>query len=433
MGFYDRDMIKGSGAFLRGTNKAISAQPGHPPVADKVVVLDSHALRDNRISKHIGSVSASYPVLRLNFNFYADRKATSPDEQKVKSLNVGNLQNPYLNGMLFTVRNMLGYSKGIERTLRQEFLEKNDRVIFHVHDPYVLGLAHKLKRKFAGSHIVYDRHEYYDAWRNRLGFSSPGTLERMYGRSVDELVFVSRRLDSLPKNLRKKKVTVIPNYPQAGRFQGDEAKKKIEGFDSSDRIEFVYFGVLNLDFDRDMRMMFRIMDSLMGSNEKVCFTVAGRMDDRDVRSFLDDLEIKYGDRMSYLGEIPFDEVVTRTQRAHFGLFLLRTDSKMWSEDHPVSPNKIYEYLLSGTVPVVRAALDDLDIIAPSSLAFGKSSTFEEIRDDIAGLLADRPRMRRMMAECLALGRKFSWETVSQGYLECYARLFSATGGKSINN
>lgn len=397
-------------------------------MADKVVVLDAHALNDNRISKHIRSVSPSYPLLRLNFNFYEDRAADPTNGSAVRSFNVGILKNPYLNGMLFTLRNMFGYSRRISDLLSRDFLKDGDRAVFHVHDPYVLGLAHKLKRRFPGSSVVYDRHEYFDIWRNRFGFSSPGLLERIYGSCVDEIVFVSRRLDSLPEHLRNMKATVIPNYPEGDRFNEDDIKEKIDGFTTSGRIEFVYFGVLNLDFDRDMRMMFRLMDSLMGSNHNVCFTVAGRLDHRDVRPFLDDLQERYGDRMRYLGEIPFDEVVHRTQRAHLGLFLLRADSSMWSEEHPVSPNKIYEYLLSGTIPVIRAALDDLDLIAPSSLVFGKGSTFEDIRDCLADLLHDGTRLRGMMAECRELGRRFSWETVSPGYLQCYARLFKAGDG-----
>ncbi len=180
-----------------------------------------------------------------------------------------------------------------------------------------------------------------------------------------------------------------------------------------------------MDFDRDMRLMFHLMDSLMASNPTINFTVAGRLDHDEVRPLMDDLALKYGDRMRYLGEIPYVEVVRRTQQAHLGLFLLRPDSHMWSEEHPVSPNKIYEYLLSGTIPVVRAALDDLDLIKPCALTFGKGSTFEEMRNSIAILINDRARMSELMIDCLELGRGFSWESVSQSYLEIYGRLFDS--------
>ncbi len=409
----------------RQTNKAINDQTGHPPVADKVVVLDAHAFNDNRISKHIGSVHTSYPVLRLNFNFYADRKIISPDPGKEWVFNVGGLRNPYLNGMLFTVHNMLGYSKGIEKMLRQEFLEKGDNVIFHVHDPYVLGLAHRLKRKFPNSRIVYDRHEYFDTWRNRLGLSSPGLLEKKYARSVDEIVFVSRRIDSLPEVLKGKRTSVIPNYPQRFRFDQRTAEEKIAGLDNSDRVELIYFGVLNLDFDRDIRLMFRVMDSLMTSNPMVDFTVAGRLDHEGVRPLLDALVDKHGERVRYLGEIQYEEVIRRTQKAHLGFFLLRTDSPMWSDEHPVSPNKIYEYLLSGTIPIVRAALDDLDTIKSCAITFDKNSNFEDIRESVAQLISDKVRMRALMTECLITGQMFSWESVSPLYLECYRRLFDS--------
>lgn len=394
-------------------------------MADKLVVLDSHAYNDTRIMKHISSVGDDYPVFRLNFNFFHERMLAPPDEIGARVVNASWSGHPYLNGMIFLIKNAFGYSRGIARFLRKDFLNNDDRLIFHVHDPYLLGLAKKLKRRFPDSRIVYDRHEYYEIWHNRLGFSFQGALEKLYGDNVDEIVFVSSRLDSLPTCLGGKKVSVIPNYPEGRRFPLDLVDDKIEGLDNSERLEFVYFGVLNLGFDRDMRLMFRLMDSLMASRPNVDFTVAGRIDHKDVRPYLDELATKYGERMRYLGEITYEEVVTRTRNAHLGFFLLRTDIDMWSDDRPVSPNKIYEYLLSGTIPIVKAVLDDLEAIRPCALIFGKESTYEEIRDAIEDLLDDKDRMKRMMAECAKLGRTFTWEAVSPLYLECYDRLFDS--------
>jgi len=392
-------------------------------VANKVVVLDSHALRDNRISKHIGSVSASYPVLRLNFNFYADRMAASPDGSRVTVFNTGSLRNPYVNGMLFTVRNMLGYSNGIEKMLRQEFLEKGDKVIFHVHDPYVLGLAHKLKRKFAGSRIVYDRHEYYDAWRNRLGFSSPGLLERLYGKSVDEVVIVSRDYKGKLRNLEGRPVTVVPNYPLVESFSLDAVKEKLREFESTDNIEIVYFGVLNLDFDRDVRLMFRMAEGLMAADKSISFTVAGRIDHEDVRPLIKGAEERYPEQMRYLGEIPYPEVVRRTQKAHLGFLLLDPSNPMFSEEMPNSSNKVYEYLLSGTIPVIRAVIDDREAVDACSLLFDRNATEERMLKAILDLVNDKERMREMMRRCYDVGRTFSWEDFSKGYLRIYERSF----------
>lgn len=386
--------------------------------------MDSHQFDDNRISKHLSSVREKYEVFRLNFNFYPDRKMVAK-ELGAAVVDFVPTKNPYLNGLFLTLKTVLGrYASHVESLLRKEFISEGDRIIFHAHDPYLLPLAVKLTRRFEGSRIVYDRHEYYETWENRLGFSAPGFLERRYGKKISEVVFVSRNHRGFPKALADKHVSVVPNYPLSIHFDREAVLKKIGTTDDGDLVA-VYFGVLNLNFDRDIRMMFELMASIMEVFPRIRFEVAGRVYDQEIRTIMDDLKTRFGERMNYLGEIPYQEVIERTQRAHIGFFLLRPDSPMWSDERPVSPNKIYEYLLSGTIPVIRAALDDREAIEKCSLAFGKESTIEDIRQGILDLVKDRNRLKRMMQECYQTGLEYSWEKVAIRYQECYERLFDS--------
>ncbi len=392
----------------------------------KVVVLDSHQFNDNRISKHISSVGEAYDVFRLNFNFYPDRANSVANPVGARVVDFTPSRNPYLNGSLFTLRALLGgCAPRLETLLRAEFIADRDDVIFHVHDPYLLGLAVKLTRRFRGSRIVYDRHEYYETWKNRLGISVPGLFERWYGRRVSEIVFVSRDHRNLPKAFTGKRVSVIPNYPRSRDFDRGAVLEKLRSMEAGSGIDAVYFGVLNLNFDRDIELMFKVMRSVMEANPGVNFIVAGRVYDQGVHSMIDDLVKGFGDRMRYLGEISNEEVVRRTQRSHLGFFLLRPESPMWSEERPVSPNKVYEYLLSGTIPVIRATLDDRDAIERCSLTFGKDTTFEDIRDSLLRLIGDLERMKRMMMDCYDTGLEYSWEKVVGRYAECYERVFGS--------
>jgi glycosyltransferase involved in cell wall biosynthesis len=395
-------------------------------VVRRIVVLDSHQFDDNRISKHIRIVKEKYGVFRINVNFYPDRATPDGDFDNVQIVNSVPTKNPYLNGLLFAFKTTLGGTAGpLEKRLRNGFLRDGDEVIFHTHDPYLLGLAIKMRVKFEGSSIIYDRHEYYETWKNRWGFSAPGFFEKWYGKKVTELVFVSRNVDLLPKVFSGKPVSVVPNYPLAENFDKGKVEKKLQGMDSGDDILAVYFGVLNLNFDRDIRLMYRLMRSVMEARPNVRFTVAGRVYDKEARALMDALVEDFGGRMLYLGEIPYKEVVERTQGAHLGFFFLRPDSLMWCEDRPVSPNKVYEYLLSGTVPIIRATLDDCEAIEKCSLTFDKDSTFEDILDGVLKLIDDRERMKRMMKECYDTGLEFSWEKVAPRYFECYERLFGS--------
>jgi len=394
------------------------------------VVVDAHSLNDNRISKHISSIRDKYSVLRINFNFYPNVETTD----RAVVIDRARFENPYLNGLLFAMKTSLGVGvRDIEKRLREEFVEEGDEIILHVHDPYLLGMAVKLSKRFPGSVIVFDRHEYFETWKNQFGISVPGLFERWYGKRVAEVIFVSRDFSNIPKVFSGKKVSVVPNYPVSGSFEREAVLNKIRGMDANDAIEAVYFGVLNLDFDRDMRSMFEIMRSIMEKDDNVRFTVAGRIFDQEIRSIMDALMKDFEGRMQYLGEIPYKDVVHRTQRAHLGFFLLRPESPMWSEERPVSPNKVYEYLLSGTVPIVRATLDDRLAIEKCSLTFDKGSNLENIRDGILDLIGDRERMKRMMLECYETGLNFTWEEVSVRYLECYVRLFESMYQKPMIN
>lgn len=393
--------------------------------------MDAHPFADNRISKHIAVVQEENDVFRVNVNFYPVRREIEGAPYRYYVVDFAPTKDPYINGGLFTMPLMLGrHADEIFSVLNGSFVERGEAVILHVHDPYLLGLASKLSKRFPGSRIVYDRHEYYETWRNRLGVSVPGWYERIYGKSADELVFVARRLDVLPKVFFGKKVTVIPNYPLANAFDERAVDEKLRSLETSNDIEAIYFGALNLDFDRDIATMFQVVSSLMRRIPQVRFTLAGKLYDPRVKKMIDDLIEIFGDRVRYLGEIPYKEVVRRTAQAHIGFFLLRPDSTMWSDERPVSPNKIFEYLLSGVVPVVRANLDDKELLEGCALNFDRSSTVEDIVGAILTLISDRRRMRGMMERCLERGRKFSWESASRGYLECYERLFASMGKAS---
>jgi glycosyltransferase involved in cell wall biosynthesis len=313
----------------------------------------------------------------------------------------------------------------IAATMKENGIGEDDRIVLHVHDPYLLGLAGRLAKRFPRSRIVYDRHEYYETWRNRLGFSVPGLFERMYGDKVSEIVFVSRAVPLLPKVFSGKTVTVIPNYPESKRFDVGTVEDKLVRFENDGEIIAVYFGVLNLNFDRDTELMFDVMRSVLRAKEDVSFEVAGRIFDPAIEAIMNGMSAEFGERMRYLGEIPYSEVVRRTQKAHIGFFLLRPESPIWSDDRPVSPNKVYEFLMSGTIPLIKANLDDRREMEGCALFFEKNDGEKEIVDALLELFSDRKSMLSMMKRCQETAPNFSWEKVSRGYLECYERLFTS--------
>lgn len=394
------------------------------------MVIDSHQFDDNRISKHINTVGSTYPVFRLNFNFFAGRPL--PNDPSAIIFDYTPTKNPYVNGAMFAMGVSLGNWTGKAlAALESGFITADDDVLLHVHDPYLLGLAVKLQRGIPRSRIVYDRHEYYETWKNRLGISVPGYFENRYGKWPDELIFISGNFKQLPNVFAGKRISVIPNYPLSKNYSREVVQEKIDSFDGVD-ITAAYFGVLNIGFDRDIELMFKVMDELMAANSRLSFVLAGRIYDDRVKKMIAEMSERFGDRVMYLGEIPYHAVLERTQRSHLGFFLLRPDSHMWDEDRPVSPNKVYEYLLSGTVPVIRACLDDGEAIGRCSLTFGKDAETEDIVREIQRLMTDLERMKGLMLRCYETGLEYSWENVSGRYLECYERLFQSMAARAIH-
>ena len=94
-----------SGPFVND-QKAIRLTAGLASVSDRVVVIDNHQINDNRISKQMSSVER-YPLLRLNFNFYPERRGADGGDHTIIFDHVPT-RNPYVNGSLLLTRISLG-------------------------------------------------------------------------------------------------------------------------------------------------------------------------------------------------------------------------------------------------------------------------------------------------------------------------------------
>jgi len=393
-------------------------------VARKIVVLDLHTFNDNRICKHINIVGQRYDVLRINVNFFHGREVENTQEYKAHIVSFTPTSNQYLNGLLFTVSTFLGVmTRRLQKMLREEFLQDGDEVIIHVHDPYLLTLAMRLHGKLAGSRVVFDRHDHFETWKNRFGLSVPGFFEKRYGKRVAELIIANPGLDNLPVAFSGKTVTHIPNYPLSKYFDREAVERKIELLNSDGEIDLAYFGALSLDFDRDIGLMLRLMAASMREDPSVKCTVAGRIFEQGVVGRLDEMKVEFGERMRYLGELTYPEVIENSKRAHIGFFLMNPAKPMWSPSRPYSANKIYEYLQTGTIPVVRAIIEEPEGVRDCSLFFDENSTYEEMLTALQGLYKDRGRLKGMIRQCFETGLAYSWESVASRYLKCYERVF----------
>jgi len=132
----------------------------------------------------------------------------------------------------------------------------------------------------------------------------------------------------LPKAFSGKRVTQISNYPLSEYFDRGAIERKSTELSSNGKIVLAYFGALSLDFDRDIDLMLRLMASVMEWNPKVSSVVAGRIFEPAVVERLDQMKARFGERFSYLGELPYQKVIENSRKAHFGLFLMNPEKPM---------------------------------------------------------------------------------------------------------
>ena len=125
-------------------------------------------------------------------------------------------------------------------------------------------------------------------------------------------------------------------------------------------------------------------------------------------------------RFEYLGLISRERVAQLTEISHIGFLLIRPETHYWVK---TSPNKTYEYLICGTVPVIRADVDHAQELAECALLFSRETPEEDIINSVSNLLGDRDRLKIMMENALTTSNKFIFDSVGKKYIAMYDYLF----------
>lgn len=102
-------------------------------------------------------------------------------------------------------------------------------------------------------------------------------------------------------------------------------------------------------------------------------------------------------------------------------FLIRPDTEYWV---PCSPNKVFEYLICGSIPIIRADIDYSQYLASCSLMYDRETPGEEIIQGVLDLLGDPVRLRSMMDAAVTLSNRFLFESVGDNYISMYNYLLN---------
>ncbi len=387
-----------------------------------VIVLDAHPVEDVRIARHITYLSEKgVNVCRIHYNY--TNESAKPgifSRNGVKGFRINHLP---LQGKVRTL-SFMGYC--LRRKILAECRRALDALeidpgrpsVIHVHDPLLLPLAAMLvKTTLQNSRVVYDRHEVYEEWLHFGRVSIPVFYENRAKRWISGAVAVSEHhLDTVGKLFSDSRVIAVPNYAASAAYDPEAIDAKIRRVEPGAQLHAVYIGSLNNLADRDVDLLMEIADAAIRSYENVTFFVGGTSLDNGSRAKLDDLAGKHNGRFRFLGYVPWEKTVELTEKAHIGFLLVRPDAKYWVK---TSPNKIFEYLACGTVPIVRADIDHAEELKECSLIFDRSDENGVIVRAVLDLLGNPEELARHMKTARELSAAYTWESVACRYIELY--------------
>ncbi len=286
-----------------------------------------------------------------------------------------------------------------------------------MHDPFLLVFGVTLKLfKYKSSIIVYDRHEYFEEMRGIGKF-----CERFLQNFVDGVVLVTNsQIHSTRRQMADvHHYVIVPNYPVSDQTSNGIITRKIADIIDAKRIHFVYIGSLSTKVDRDIDGILNICSALLDKYPQVHVTIGGSSSDTDLIEKFDSLTGKYSGRFLYAGYLNRDEVVQYTSKAHFGFLLLNPQSQYWA---PRSPNKIFDYLMYGVIPVIRADIDGHENLQDRCMIFGRYDPDSAIISAIGNLIDDRKKLQEYLTNVFISRHQYSFESVGDRYLELYRLL-----------
>jgi len=361
-------------------------------------------------------------VFRLNFNFYGDRndKISSYYGEIYKRIDLFDQFNSH-SGIIRTVFNaksLVGnkLAQETEKVLDELGLDSSQPTVIHVHDPLILPLAANLVKFHKARKIVYDRHELYEYSKKQYYINNATALETISKDYISGVVVVSdNHIASTKKRFPGAMVASVPNYPYIKDYDQKVIENKISSFHEDTYVNISYIGSLDNNYDRDIDLILKIGVEAASSG-KAKFQIGGRVLNIGLEKQLNDLTEQFGEQVSFLGYTSREKTIEVTAKSHIGLLLIKPDTTYWVR---TSPNKIFEYLICGVVPVIRADVEYAEDLSKCALLFERNASQDLVIDEVMKLISDKERLKRMMEDAKDLSAKFTFDNVADRYIEIY--------------
>ncbi|MDX1455250.1 MAG: glycosyltransferase [Gammaproteobacteria bacterium] len=293
--------------------------------------------------------------------------------------------------------------------------------VYQAHDLNTMPVAWHLARKF-DKPLVYDSHEYYLERNMQHRYSWLGKwlrqrMERRFVRAAAANITVNESIaKALGRQYGVDDFHVIMNTPSGKRFENSDQVKLKEalGIDEGQTV-VLYLGAIT--FNRGLKQAIssmKLLDEchlvLMGPGQP---------------AFLDELKRWAADegvesKVHFFGPVPSEEVTAYAASADIGIAPIENACLSY---YYCSPNKVFEYILSG-LPIVASDFPELKKIVSSydvGLLFDPESP-ESIARAIDKVRTDHQFQANVINNMDAAARAFNWESEGRKLLDIYEAL-----------
>ena len=272
-----------------------------------------------------------------------------------------------------------------------------------------LGVCLKL---FKGSKLIYETHE-LETERNgwgKLKTHLAKTLEKLLFKFVNHTVVVGPSIAKwYIREYNTDKVATVRNIPSQSDFSPNNSSILKDHFNiSSEEILFLYQGVLNRG--RGIELLLNAF-SKVDSKKHIVFMGYGPLE-----SNIKDFSAKHRNIHHYPAVSP-TELANYTQGADVGFAVFENTSLSY---YYSCPNKLFEYILGGVVPVVSDFPDMVEIIERYKCGWkvkvDETSITQLVNSITKEDITQHSHSARLAKPCL------SWENEEKTLLELYKNI-----------
>lgn len=276
--------------------------------------------------------------------------------------------------------------------------EKGD--VYHLHNPDTLFLLPFLK--LFRKKVIYDTHENFPKkimlrgwipkYLRRLLALFVGILERLAGIVTDGLIVT--QMSQL--NLSSRAI-LIGNAPV-------KIVKNTVPIKESE-LRLVYLGGISLD--RGLTKMISLINEINKKIPAKLWLIGPQINDSSIKDAMNEKSFEF---VEYLGLLDQKVAFGWVEKAHFGLILLNDVA----DYKDTSPNKIFEYMMSGTPFVATSFPNWENQLEAVECGIFEKEGLEKLASSLIRIYEDPERYKRMCENALNYSQnEFNWSLVGE--------------------